>query len=211
MNKTLARVAVACGAGLCALAASANPVVSFTPSTQHANLGDIVTVDVSISGLGAEVLSAFDLNFLWNGALMGKAFRSIDATSAQDQLQGGVPAAVTWAIDSTALGDWGLQASSLLSDADLAAAQDNAFLLASFNFSADADGVTTFGLGADADLQRNFVGLDFQSLTVDIGSACVAIGSGQCNIPEPSSYALVGLAMAGLMFSRGARRTTRRG
>lgn len=196
MKKILTRLGLACGACLCTLGAAANPVVTFTPSTVHAQIGEIVQVDVSISGLGDEVLSAFDLNFLWDGGLMGSS-RSIDATSAQMQLGGGDPLSVTWAIDTVASGNWGLQASSLLDDATLAALQANDFLLATFTFKADADGVTTFGLGADPDFQRNFVGLRFNTLDVSIGSTCVAVGSGACTVPEAATLPLAVLALAG--------------
>lgn len=201
MNKTLARLGLVAGAGLCAVGAMAMPVVSFTPSTQHADIGQLVTVDVSIAGLGDEVLSAFDLNFLWDGHIMGSS-RSVDATSAQLQLGGGDPQLTTWAIDTVALGNWGLQVSSLLFDDPLAAAQDDAFLLARFTFRADADGATTFALGGDPDFERNFVGRDFQTLNVQIGSACVAVGSGHCQVPEPATLGLAGVALLAAAATR---------
>jgi hypothetical protein len=209
MKNILARLSVVCGACLYALGAAANPVVTFTPSTQHAAIGELVQVDVSISGLGDEVLSAFDWNFLWNGSLMGSS-RTIDATSAQLALGGGDPLQSVWTIDTVAAGNWGLRASSLLDDASLAAAQANDFLLATFTFRADSDGVTSFGLGSDLDFERNFVGLDSVTLDVTIGSACVAIGVGTCaTVPEPSTSLLVALALAGVA-APSARRLRRR-
>jgi hypothetical protein len=205
MKKFLARLGIVAGACLCAVGTMAAPVVTFTPSTQQAAVGDMVQVDVFISGLGDEVLSAFDLNFLWNGGVMG-SFRSIDATTAQQQLGG---ANTTWAIDVASPGEWGLQISSLLSDAELAAAQDNEFLLATFSFRADADGATTFGLGPDLDFQRNFVGLNFESLNVDIGSACIAVGTGRCTtVPEPASSGLAGIALLAAAIARRAQTKT---
>ncbi len=210
MNKTLKQLGIVAGACLVAVGATASPVVIFTPSTQHANIGDLVKVDVTISGLGDEVLSAVDLNFLWNAGVMGLS-RSIDATSAQIQLGGGDPSKVSWAIDVTSNGNWGLQMTSLLLDPDLAAAQANQFLLATFEFSADANGSTTFGLGADLDFQRNFVGLDALSLNVDIGSACVAVGTGSCTVPEPAGMLLTAMALAGAAAPTVLRRRRRVG
>jgi len=208
MNKTLARLALVGGACLCALSATAAPVVTFTPASQHVNIGDTVVVDVSISGLGSEVLSAFDLNFLWQGPLMGST-RSIDATSAQLALGGGDPLASVWAIDTVASGNWGLQAVSLLDDATLAGLQADDFLLARFTFRADTDGATTFGLGSDPDFERSFGGLNAQALTVTIGSACVAVGTGQCTVPEPASLLLTTVALAGAAVPMALRRRRR--
>lgn len=178
--------------------AASAPVVFFTPSSQHVNVGDTVSVDVSIAGLGAEILSAFDLNFFYNSAVLGSS-RSLDFSSAVAQMGTGFISA----IDVVASGEWGVQASSVDDDATLAANQADDFLLGHFTFSADANGVSSFGLGADLDFERNFVGLNYSSLNVQIGSACIAVGSGVCNnVPEPSSDALLALALVALLLPR---------
>jgi hypothetical protein len=70
-----------------------------------------------------------------------------------------------------------------------------------------ADGVTNFTLGPDLDFDRNFVGLDALSLQVAVGSACIGVGTGVCQqAPEPSSLALIGLALAGAWAASRRRR-----
>lgn len=208
--KTLqAKVVGTLAALLCAASAQAGIVLSFTPSAQHVNVGDTVTVDVTLSGLGQEILSAFDVNILWNGSVMGLG-RSYNGASAFDQLGGAYGALPLFAFDTTDLGNWGVQASAVADDATVAANQADSFLFAQLAFTADADGVTTLTLGPDPDFQRNFVGLNFATLDVAVGSACVAVGTGSCEVPEPSSYglaalALLGAALPGLRRRRGAR------
>ncbi len=193
MKKALACLGFALAALLGASSAVAAIVVKFTPASQHVNVGDSVFVDVSISGLGDEILSAFDLNFLYDGSVIGNSTRMIDATSAQFQL-GTNP---ILALDTTSLGNWGLQGSATDSDAVMALNQANSFLLAQFSFSSDADGVSQFTLGGDMDFERNFVGLDAKTLNVSVEGACIAVGTGQCQVPEPASFFLVGLALTG--------------
>ena len=67
MKKILSALALAAGLLLAAAPASAVIMVTFTPSTTHINVGDDVNIDVAISGLGAEILSAVDINFLFSG------------------------------------------------------------------------------------------------------------------------------------------------
>jgi len=199
---------------LCAAApAAAGVVVTFTPSTQHANIGETLSVDVSIAGLGAEILSAFDLNFIYDGSVIGQNYRSVVGNSALQQLGGAYGVDPIWIFDSIALGNWGIQAVALADDATVATEQADAFLLARFQFSADANGTSLFTLGPDLDFQRNFVGLDSQSLDVTVHGACLAVGTGACTVPEPAGYGLLGLALLGagvpgaLRRRRGARPT----
>ena len=106
----------------------------------------------------------------------------------------------------------GIQAYSLLDDATLAAGQADSFLLGTFTMHGAADGVTNIAFGPDPDFQRNFVGLDALSLDVQLGSACIAVGSGSCgggNAPEPASLALVGLALLAAVAAGRSRRRTR--
>lgn len=210
MKKAIASLGLALCALVCATPASAAAVITFSPSSQHVNVGDTVTVDVTISGLGAEILSAFDLNFFYNGAILG-SLRSLDTSSAFNQLGAAFGADPILVEDVNSSGEWGLQASALADDATVSTNQADSFLLARFDFSADADGVSSFGLGLDPDFERNFVGLNFATLDVAIGSACIAVGTGSCEVPEPGTLALLGAALAGSLLPRALRRRRQQG
>jgi len=204
MKKLLAIWGVAVGALFSTAPASAISVY-FDPSSQHVNVGDSVSVDVYIQDLGSEILSAFDLNFVYNASLL--KWGVISWGGANDQLGNtyGTAPIIEW--DSLVDGNLGVQGGALEDDATVAANQLDAFLLFSFTFNALADGVTSFGLGSDPDFERNFVGLDALSLNVDIGSACIAIGTGSCEttVPEPGTLGLLGLGVLGMALSRRRR------
>lgn len=190
MKQLLARFSLAAGAFFCAGSAMAAPiVVSFSSSAQRINVGDVVTIDVHISGLDTEILSGYDLNFRYNSSILH--WLSTDESSVLGQL-GSSPFVLN---DPFAEGDLGMFASATVGDATLAANQANDFLLFSFQLTGSTDGVTSFGLGGDLDVERNFTGLRSQSLNVDVGSLCIAVGNAECAVPEPASYALVGLGL----------------
>ena len=183
--------------------AAAGIMVTLMPSAQHVSVGDTVTVNASISGLGTEVLAAMDLDLLFNSTVLGNP-RGATFSAAEF---GGVDS--FFDVFVSLAGDTEVQAGTLLSDADLAAIQtDNAFQFLTYSFTALADGTTFLNYGPDLNFERNFVGLNFASLDVMITGACVAVGTGVCVIPEPSSYALASLALAG-MFVPGAIRRRR--
>ena len=206
MKKLLAGLGLVSLALLSGGAAQANPVVTFLPSLQHVNIGDTATIDVSISGLGAEILSAYDLNFHYNGSILHWSAGGDGPVLAQ---LGSSPFVLN---DPFSEGNLGYSASATYPDDEfLKANQADSFLLFSFQLIGQTDGATNFGLGADLDFERNFVGLNAKSLTVDIGNACVAVGTGQCEIPEPSSYGLVGLALAGAFIPGFVSRRRRTG
>lgn len=204
MKKLLAIWGIAVGALFSTAPASAISVY-FDPSSQHVNVGDSVTVNVYIQDLGSEILSAFDLNFVYNGSLL--SWTVISGTSSFAQLGGAYGADPIFVFDNVVNGNLGIQAGALEDDATVAANQLDAFLLLTFSFTALADGVTSFGLGSDADFERNFVGLDALSLNLDIGSACIAIGTGSCEttVPEPGTLGLLGLGVLGMALSRRRR------
>ena len=70
MRKLIASLAVAFGTLVLAAPASADIVIRFTPATTHINVGDSAAVEMTISGLDAEILSAFDINMLFNNSVV---------------------------------------------------------------------------------------------------------------------------------------------
>ena len=142
-----------------------------------------------------------DLNFLFTGVAAGKSAR--DFSGLNTAL--GAPDADVF-FDTETATEVGIQAYSFFPDT-LAAVQANTFSLGTFTLDGMFDGVTTLSLGADPDFQRNFAGLNALALDVVVGSACIAVGSGVCTVPEPASY---GLAAVALLAAGTVGRTRRR-
>lgn len=187
----LAAAALALAGALASAPATAGVVFSFSPSASHVNVGGSVQVQMRVSGLASEILSAYDLNFQWDSSLL--RYTAASFTPVQSQLGG----AFEHVADSTAQGNYGVQGVSYLGDAALAGVQLNDFLFGSFTFTGLGNGVATLTLGTNADFERNFVGNSFQTLDVSVGSACIGVGNGACAVPEPGSLGLVGAALAG--------------
>jgi MYXO-CTERM domain-containing protein len=198
LKKTFTALALAAGAMVASAPASAALSLTFTPASSHINVGDSVFIDVSITGLGAEILSGYDLNFLFNSSVLTTssvtAFPVLGASLGLNQV--------------VSAGDIALDDSSLEDDATLLASQADDLLLFTFLMTGVADGVTSFALGADADFERNVLGLNAESLNVNVGSACIAVGTGSCDnrVPEPASFGLAGLALLAAGVAGRARR-----
>jgi hypothetical protein len=204
MKKLLASLALAAGLGFAATPASAAVVVTFTSADTQYDVGETVVVEARISGLGDEILSAFDTDLVFGAGVL-------DATSVTYYavLELGGLANSYFGADFSG-GRVGTIVGSLLDDATLAATQADEFLLLTYAFTAIADGVTTLTLGADLDFERNFVGLDALSLDVEVGSLCIAVGTGRCGgdnaVPVPGTLALSALGLLGLALPRLRRR-----
>ena len=210
MKRMLSALALAAGLLLAAVPASAAIMVSFAPSSTHINVGDDVNIDVSISGLGAEILSAVDINFLFTGG--AAPWTVADFGGMNNAFNLGNPGDSYFFFDMILPGNLGIIAGSLLDDATLAAGQADSFLLGTITLHGTADGVTHIAFGPDADFEHNFVGLDATSLNVALGTACIAVGTGSCEggpAPEPASLWLIGLALLAAVAAGRPRRRTR--
>jgi MYXO-CTERM domain-containing protein len=204
--KTLVATCLSLSLGLTASVASAGVIMKFSPATQHIEVGETVQVELRISGLDAEVLSAFDLNFVYDASLL--KFQQVTTQGADEALAASSGVAPLIALDSVVDGNIGIQGTAFVDDATLAAGQADAFTLFRFDLLGLDNGSTSFTLGTDPDFERNIVGLNFLTLSdVVIEAACVAVGTGNCAngtaLPEPGT---AGLAMAALAAAVTRRR-----
>lgn len=185
--------------------AQAAPVLSLSPVVSSQLVGNTFSLDVKITGLGSEIVSVFDLNIYFNPAQLKAVSYSLNAALGGPWTDFGLnPAALGSPTDSFDLFAFSnlVDPDNPLTDEDLATEQmDDDFVLLTLNFQAVGAGVSQvwFGTGDD---ERNLVGRNAKFLSgVQFQDACVAVnsptgGSNSCNqIPEPNSYALLGLGL----------------
>lgn len=203
MKRTLSALALAAGAMLTAATASAAIVVSINPAVQSVAVGNTISVDIRISGLGTEILSAFDLNVLFNPTLAG------GGQSVMKTEEFGAGLDDSYFEESSSNGSNGAIGGSWLDDDSLAEIQtDDSFVFLSMSWNALADGALFLNFGANPDFERNVVGRRAETLDAAYRGACVAIGTGTCDntVPEPGAYALAGIALLGCGWATTRRR-----
>jgi hypothetical protein len=191
----VAAAALAFGAVQPAAAAISVNVVG-APATVSA--GDSFSVDVVVSGITNEIIAAWDIDLTFSSALLSN--NVISFVSVPNL--GGVDNTYWDGIFGVGLTD--AYALSLLSDADLDTLQCPApagcaesMTLASFGFTALSDGAPDIALANWGD-------------TNDIKTARNQVLYPPNEIPEPTSLALVGIALAGGLLA-GTTRRRRRG
>ena len=191
MKKAFASISLATGLLFASATTQAAIILFLSPSQTNVAQGAAFSVDVNIKGLGSELVSAFDINILFGGAIINSPAILISLPEFGLSLYG--PPVY-------GAGNAGIDLTSLESDTDLAALQtDDAFTLMTLSFLAGAaDGSTTLTFGAPLTFNSNIVGSGSNSLVVQLQGACVTVGAGgpcATNVPEPTSYALVGLGL----------------
>ncbi len=158
--------------------------IAIVPQTLDVVRGNLFDVEVVVSELGDEVVSAYDLDLSYDASVLSAtavSFGSLLDPALEDAslLAGVVDFAQT----------------SLASDADLLSAQPDAFTLATISFEAIAGGVSALDLPLDE--MNGLEGLDAQTLDA------TALGAEVRVVPEPRSAFLVS---AGTLLLGWARR-----
>lgn len=208
------RLAAAIALGVAGLSAAlAAPTLSITPGQQHIAVGGAATVDIVISGLSGinEVVSGYDLNVTFNTGVL--QWSVINLTPGVTAMGGASNVLLGFDSDDTD-GDIGGDITSFQTDTELLALQADPFTLMTLSFIGVADGVSFLNFGADPDTQRLVTGLldNFGIagvLDLTYVGACISVGTGDCTtvpVPEPSSYALAGLALLGCGLATTRRR-----
>lgn len=204
MKFALTSLSIALGSLMVSLPSQATIVVLFNPSSHNVAAGDFFDVTAVVSGLGSgatqQIVAGFDLNVFFDSTVLkglGVDENNSFFGAASDRLFGPATGIGT--------GNLGLEGLSLLLDSDLQALQTDSFTLATFHFLALMDGVTTLQFGSSVPFESNLSGgLDVSGnspiLDAQFRTACVSVGAGACQVPEPSSYGLLGLALAGLLI-----------
>lgn len=210
MNKLIVTFAIAFAALAGSPRVLANPVTLYlAPSTQTVGANSAFSMNVVVSGLtSGDNVSGFDLNLLFNSAV-------ISGTGALEN--GALFGLRSFGPATVATGDLGLDGTSFETDATLIALQNAAaaaiapdFVIATFDFlSGGSNGATRIDFGTFSPFESNVLGLldaNGNAVThnaVFVG-ACVIVGTagGNCDrqLPEPASYALVGIALAGALL-----------
>jgi MYXO-CTERM domain-containing protein len=183
-------------------AVQAIPMLSISPNPASVTVGGTTVMDVNVSGLttAGEIVSGFDLDLHFNGALLGAS--AVDYNFGLFGGSGSVFSDVTYGAGLLQV----FLTSDLLDD-DIAALQGDVIRLFSFTLTGMADGSSLISFGADPDFERAVLGRGLELLNNDVAGACVAVGDGTCRqVPEPRTDALLGLAMLAMLAATGWRR-----
>jgi hypothetical protein len=178
-------------------------VIGFSPPSSTVALGSRFGVDIVVSELsgpaGAEIVSAFDLDVLYDQSfLRGVDFQFSDAL--------GIANVDTFADGWLTAGRFDLANISLLANADLFALQGDNVVLGRLVFDAIGVGLSTLEFETNGAAALNLVGSNpFASLAfTDIGTGFIDVTTA-VSVDEPSTWTLSALALLLLVSYRRKR------
>ncbi len=164
--------------------------IGFEPAAASVSLGDTLDVAVMISGLGGEIVSAYDLDIGYDPSIL-----SATGVSFGSLLNGSDPLNSFQIFDLSTPGVIDLAELSLLSDLDLAGLQSDTFALATLSFSTLAVGTSPLNFVPDPVFGIDVKGSNAQVLQLDVQRGSVTVAA---SVPEPNTLMLLG---AGLVFA----------
>jgi hypothetical protein len=176
--------------------------IQLQPVDTDALVGDLISIDVFVSGLsageaGSEIVSAFDLDLLYDPAILNATSISFGA---------GLGAADVDTFTSSLLSSGRIDFAnvSLLLNDELDLLQGDSVLLASLTFSAIGIGQSLLSFDALTSPGIDIVGRDpFTRLPIDFaGTALVTVGERPTSVPEPGMLALLALGLLSLGTAR---------
>jgi len=175
--------------------------LSLSPASTNAATGDTVSLSLSISGLGngnAPSLGAFDVNITYDSGAL-----SLNSYSYGSFL-GNLSFETVEAGDGDLGGTVNLALVSLLSSAELDALQPDTFVLANLMFAVDA---LTPGMSTTVAIDTNYVLGDAEGEPLNVDSMSDAvIYNRPATVPEPTTIALFGVGIIGLVIGKKLRR-----
>ena len=181
-------------AGLIAFGGVHATTLAVMPVAQAVSVGDSVTVNLQISGLGTGLaLGVFDIDFGFDPALL--SLSKVQFGNGLDVLGLGSFQAATPGIGSINLFEVSFDTA-----ADLNALQPDSFDLATLVFNALTSGTSAFTLSVNA--LGDADGIAFPIAVLD-GSATIG-----ASVPEPGTYALciIGFSALGIALRRKKQR-----
>jgi hypothetical protein len=176
--------------------------IQLQPLDTDALVGDVISIDVFVSGLtsgeaGSEIVSAFDLDLLYDPTILNAASISFGAGL-------GVADVATFTSSVFSSGRIDFANVSLLLNDELDLLQGDSVLLASLTFSAIGIGQSLLSFDSLTSPGIDLVGRDpFTRLPIGFaGSALVTIGERPTSVPEPGMLALLALGLLSLGTAR---------
>ncbi len=167
--------------------------ISAVPGMQDVEIGGSTTIDILISDLGGEIVSAYDLDLLYDASVL-LATDVVFGTSLGDELFFEV------------FGDFDLSVAGLVDFAQLSLLDDDTLfplqggqevVVARVVFEAVATG--TSGLSFAFDAFNDVKGRDAAVLPIEAGMGSIRVTDSGAAIPEPSSAVLFAV---GLLLTR---------